>query len=249
MRRRKRLLGNPLVLAAASWLLAAYVRLVFRTTRWTWRGRERLDALARGEGGMIGAFWHNRLMMMPFIWPRSVPIHMMISSHGDGRLISKVIQRLGIETVEGSSSRGAVQALKGVIDRMKAGGCVAITPDGPRGPRMRAAAGVVAAARLAGAPILPVSLSVRHRKVLGSWDRFIVALPFGRGAFVVGDPIRVPREASAAELEAYRQQVEDRLTVLSDLADGLVGVAPISPAAVDTPVKGGGSRPGMEAGT
>ncbi|MCR9255858.1 MAG: lysophospholipid acyltransferase family protein [Alphaproteobacteria bacterium] len=237
MSRRKKLQNHPIVIAVLSWVLVNYARLVFATTRWTWRGRDHLDRIAHGSEGAIGAFWHNRLMLMPFIWPKSVPIDMMISAHGDGRIVSRVIGRLGIGTVEGSTSKGGIKALKAVVDRMKAGRCVAITPDGPRGPRMRASAGVVAAARLAGTPILPASLSVGNRKVLGSWDRFIFALPFGRGAFVVGDPIRVPRQADEAEMERLRLLVETRLTELSDEADRLVGAEPIAPAPIDTKVK------------
>lgn len=227
---QKKLKNHPIFVAAVSWIFANLTRLVFLTTRWQWQGREYLEQAAFQDEGTIGAFWHNRMMLMPFIWPKGVPLDMMISSHGDGKLISRVIGRFGIGTVEGSSSRGGRQALKGLVDRMKAGRCVAITPDGPRGPRMRAAAGVVGAARLSGAKILPISLSVSNRVVLKSWDRFIVTLPFSRGAFVVGEPISIPRKASAEELEAFRLLVEARLTELSDIADRLVGVEPILPA-------------------
>ncbi len=107
-----------------------------------------------------------------------------------------------------------------------------MTPDGPRGPRMRAGDGAVTVARLSGAPIIPATYGISRRRVLGTWDRFIFALPFGRGGLLWGDPIHVDRGADADALEAARRQVEDGLNAITAEADRLCGCTPVEPASV-----------------
>lgn len=209
---------------------AGYVRLVHLTTRWTTVGRETPEKLWAEGRPMIGCFWHNRMLLMPFIWPSDRPISMLISKHGDGRLISDIIGRLGIDTIAGSSSRGGADALRSMIATLKSGTSVAVTPDGPRGPRMHAAAGAVHAAKLAGAPLVPVSLATGRRKMLRSWDRFLVALPFARGVFVWGTPIEIAPDANEADIEAARLALESELNRVSAEADRLVGQIPVEPA-------------------
>jgi len=209
---------------------AGYVRLVHATTRWTTVGRETPERLWTEGRPFIGCFWHNRLLLMRFIWPADRRIAMLISRHGDGRLISDIIGRLGIDTIVGSSSRGGADALRAMISTLNSGISVAITPDGPRGPRMHAAAGAVRAARLAGAPLVPVSLATARRKVLRSWDRFLLAWPFGAGVFVWGKAIEIARDAGDEEVEATRRTLEAELNRISAEADRLVGQTPIEPA-------------------
>jgi lysophospholipid acyltransferase (LPLAT)-like uncharacterized protein len=219
----------------ACWAMAQYIRVVRRTGRWTVRG-DRLPRRLWAEGRpFILAFWHGRLLMMPYCWDRRVPIKMLISQHIDGRLIARTVGHFGIDTVAGSSSKGGTAALRGILKALKAGECVGFTPDGPRGPRMRASPGVVNAARLAGVPILPCSYGVTNRRVLRSWDRFLLALPFGRGILLWGDPIEVPRDADEAALEAARRAVEDSLNALTREADLLCGTEPVEPAPLPVP--------------
>jgi lysophospholipid acyltransferase (LPLAT)-like uncharacterized protein len=92
----------------------------------------------------------------------------------------------------------------------------AITPDGPRGPRYQIRDGVIALAQLTGAPIVPVSNNTGWKWRLGSWDRFQIPLPFARCAIRYGEPMRVPREATEAERERLRQELEQRLMALTN---------------------------------
>ena len=170
---------------------------------------------------------------MPYAWNRSQPIHMLISTHSDGQLIARTIAHFGLSTIDGSTTRGGTAALRGLLNVLKAGECVGVTPDGPRGPRMRASNGVINIARLAGVPIVPASYSVTRRKVLGSWDRFILALPFSRGVMVWGEPIHIDRDADEAVLESARQFVEESVNAVTTEADALCGHLPIDPAPRD----------------
>lgn len=155
---------------------------------------------------------------------------MLISSHADGRLIAKTVKWHGISTVTGSSSKGGTDALRQMVRLLGEGTTVGITPDGPRGPRMRASDGAIALARLSGAPIVPAAAATSGRRVLSTWDRLIVPLPFSRGACVWGDPIAVGRDATAADLEQARLTLEESLIAVSNRADAMVGQAAIAPA-------------------
>jgi len=221
---------NEAVRGVLCWLGAQYIRLVYRTGRWRVVGGDVPRALWEAERPFILAFWHGRLLMMPYCWNRGVPIHMLISRHPDGRIIARTVGHFGIDTVAGSSTKGGSAALRAILRLIESGACVGFTPDGPRGPRMRASMGIIHAARLSGAPIMPATFGSARRWVLGSWDRFVVALPFARGVFLWGEPLAVPREADETAQEAARQTLEARLNELTDEADRLTGTAPVQPA-------------------
>jgi lysophospholipid acyltransferase (LPLAT)-like uncharacterized protein len=231
----KRLLHGSVPRALFCWLAAQYIRLVWYTGRWRILGAEHPERFWRDGRPFIGAFWHGRILMMPCAWTTKMRMNMLISQHRDGELIARTIAHFRLATVRGSSRRGGSQALRSMLRSLKAGECVGFTPDGPRGPRMRAADGIVSLARVAGLPILPATFGVRHRKLLGSWDRFVVPLPFSRGVIIWGEPIELPLDADAAALERVRVAVEDSLNRLTDEADRTCGVAPVTPDAPAEP--------------
>jgi len=160
-------------------------------------------------------------------------MHMLISRHRDGALIADTIGWFGLKTVRGSTAKpgrerdkGATAALMDMLRKLKAGEYVGITPDGPGGPRMRASEGVAAVARLSGAPVIACAYSARRRRLLSSWDRFVVALPFTKGVFVWGEPIHVGAEARGPALDVARLKIETELTRVTREADRLAGHDP-----------------------
>lgn len=223
MRPVKRILANDAVRGFLCWLGSLYIRLVFATGRWTVVGGDIPRRLWDSGRPFILCFWHGRLLMMPYCWDRTHPIHMLISEHRDGRIIARTVGHFGIETVVGSKGRSGAAALRAMLGLLKAGDCVGITPDGPRGPRMRASDGIVTVARLSGAPIVPASFGVSRRRLLSSWDRFLVALPLTRGVVVWGQPIEVPRDADVKALETARAEVERTLNAITADADARFG--------------------------
>ena len=158
---------------------------------------------------------------------------MLISQHTDGEIISDAIGRLGLGAVRGSSRRagkeakGGVAALRALVKLLKDGISVGIAPDGPRGPRMRASEGVVAAARLSGAAVLPAACAAAPRRLLATWDRFQMPYPFARGVIVWGEPLRIGRNEDE---ETARRRIEAAITQASDEADRLVGQPVVEPA-------------------
>jgi len=239
VRLSKRILTSNAVQSVVCWLAATYIRLVYFTSRWqVVRGHIPAAYWDTGKPFIL-AFWHGRLLFVPHLWHRSGVIHMLISGHRDGQLIARTVRHLGIDAVTGSSSKGGGAALRRMVSMLKSGGYVGITPDGPRGPRMRASEGVVALARLSGAPVIPATYSTTRRRVLGSWDRFVVALPFCRGVFVWGEPIEIPRDTDSDMQEEYRQRIEDALNTLCREADQMAGQTVIEPADVMASDAGG----------
>ena len=205
------------------WVIHLYIRLVYATNRWAVE-RGEVPRRLREEGrSFVLAFWHGRLLMIPMAWQRLAPMHMLISAHRDGRIIADAVTYFGVDSIAGSSRRGGSAALRMMLKRLAAGDCVGITPDGPRGPAMQASSGIVNVARLARVPIVPVVFATSRRRVLTSWDRFHLALPFGRGVFLWGEPIEIAAELDPAGLEIARLRVEDRMNELAREADRRVG--------------------------
>jgi lysophospholipid acyltransferase (LPLAT)-like uncharacterized protein len=221
---------QPAVQGALSSLAAGHIGAVKATTRWTHINSDVAKKAWAGDEPVIVAFWHNRLLLMPYCWPSRAPFHMLISSHPDGRLISRTVAHFGIDTIAGSSRRGGLEALIGMVRKLRHGESVGITPDGPRGPRMRAGDGPIALARISGATIIPAAASVSRRIVLNTWDKLIIALPFGQGATVWGEPIRISRGASPEDMADARLRLENALTRVTNTADETVGV-PLTPPA------------------
>lgn len=222
-----------------SWLVTQYVRLAWATGRWRATGEK--AHLAKWDSGepFILAMWHGRILMMAKDWRRGVPFHMLASQHRDGQLIARAVAPFGISYIYGSTAKpgqgkdkGGMAAVREILRTLKKGECIGITPDGPRGPRMRATDGIVTIARLSGVPVIPAAWSARRRWALNSWDRFLVPKLFTTGVFVWGAPIEIPRDADEAQLEALRLKVESELTAVTNEADRLAGAPVIEPAPV-----------------
>lgn len=226
----KRLGRSRAVQRLVGLLASLYIRFVHRTSRWEHRNDTVLREFITTGAPLIVAFWHGRLLMIPTLRVRERKAVVLISQHRDGALIASAMPHFGIDTIRGSSTRGGDAALRQLLRSIRKGDIACITPDGPRGPRMHASDGIVHLARLSGAAILPVTYGVSRRRILKSWDRFIIALPFSRGVFCWGNPIRVPRNSSDADIEQARQSLEDALNSLSETADRLCNQEPIAPA-------------------
>ena len=166
----------------------------------------------------IYVIWHNRLALCLEIYRAYVRqrsgssgLAAMVSASRDGGFLSGILERYGVQPVRGSSSRRGAQALLELSGWAGRGYDLAITPDGPRGPRYGVQEGVLALAQVTGLPIIPTSYSLNWRLRLKSWDGFLVPLPFARWEVVAAPPVRVPRDATEAERETLRQQLEATL--------------------------------------
>ncbi len=164
------------------WPLALLTRL--------WAGSLRFDtstearaAIQSAEDAVVFVIWHNRLFVIPECYRRyrrGRPMYGLISASGDGAWLAAFFSHLNIGTVRGSSSRGGREAAAALVEVLRAGNSVGITPDGPRGPCYSLKAGALAVARHARAPLLLFGAEFTAAWRLGSWDRFYLPAPFSR---------------------------------------------------------------------
>jgi lysophospholipid acyltransferase (LPLAT)-like uncharacterized protein len=188
------------------------------TVRFRTEKRERFDRFAdRGEP-VLYALWHGRLLPLTY-FHRGRGIAAMISRSADGEYIARMVAGWGFEAVRGSTSRGGGEALREVARRIRGGQSVAITPDGPRGPRQRVQPGVVLAAQLTGAAILPVVAGCSRAGWPGGWDRFCIPKPFSRVVVVYGEPRHVPRELGESDLRRHMDELEQEMNELTERVD------------------------------
>lgn len=162
----------------------------------------------------IYAFWHNNQVYLAFDH-RHEPIHMLVSQSQDGEFIAQVLERMGIVTIRGSTSKGGTQALRQICQRLKDGFQSGFTPDGPKGPSQTVHGGLVAAARISGRPIVPIAVSARKKLVFNSWDKFFVPLPFNSIAVAHGRPLVIPREETDGAAE---EKIRTALNEVVDIA-------------------------------
>lgn len=138
-----------------------------RLLRWTMRVRtlnaEAVEAFWKKGQNVIVAFWHSRQLMMPYAYGGR-RISVLISRHRDGELIARTVRRFGFESARGSTTRGGATALRRLVEEARSGSDLAVTPDGPRGPREKAQPGVVELAKLTGLPILPLAFGASKKK-------------------------------------------------------------------------------------
>jgi lysophospholipid acyltransferase (LPLAT)-like uncharacterized protein len=215
-----RLIPSTLKTVVGGVLAAAIIRVLGATIRW-----ERVYLGEVGSGPAVPpcifAFWHGRMLMLPRQYRRvrgrrTRGLHMLISRHGDGRLIALAVRLLGINSVAGSSTRGGSRAFLELIRCIQTGADVGITPDGPKGPRYECKEGVVALAQKTGVPIYPVSYSTTRKWQLRSWDGMIIPKPFSRGVLIIGEPILVGSESDTGEA---RRKVQEALHEITERAD------------------------------
>ena len=212
-------------------LLAAYLWLVRRTTRFTIEPAGFIEEM-EPHLPVITAMWHGQHFMVHYGWPRGARVAALISRSGDGEINAAVLRRLGVTPIRGSGGRraakmhdkGGVAAMREMLRALSEGMTLCMTADIPKVSR-RAGLGVVTLAQLSGRPIHPIAVVTSRRFNFKSWDRASLGKPFGRGAIVLGEAVRVARDADAAALEAARLAVETGLNAVHARAYALVGAA------------------------
>jgi hypothetical protein len=198
-------------------LTAFAIYALAKTISLTWR-MSYTDRTGGVKGPIIICIWHNRiaLSMKGYTefgakrWPAK-GLAALISASKDGALLSRVYGYFGATPVRGSSSRRGRQALLELTNYIQDGFNAAITPDGPKGPKYKLQEGIIALAQITGAPIVPATVTVDRKWSLKSWDGFQIPKPFAKCEAIMIEPMRVPREATEADREALRAELERRM--------------------------------------
>ncbi len=197
---------------------AGAIRLLGRTLSIRTIGMENLDRARENGQKVLYAFWHEGLLVATYAFRRQ-GIRVLVSQHRDGEYIAQTIERMGYGTIRGSSTRGGTRALFRMAAAGAAGDDLGVTVDGPRGPRLQVKPGTLFIAGRSGLPIVPFAVASHRPRVLSSWDRFMIPLPFSTAAIAIGEPLLVPGDAPVERLEPYRLQLEQRLLDARDTAE------------------------------
>ena len=197
------------------------IKLLISTIKIVDRPNKYPERLIRQGEDVIYAYWHS-FILVPVYTARNLGIKVLISQHRDGEYISQVIERFGFLTIRGSSTRGGTKALLKLIKNPNDRATLAITPDGPRGPRFVVQPGIIFLGQKTGLPIIPVSLGLTSYWELPSWDKFRIPKPFSKAALIYGDPINIPPKLDKAKFKEYRMLLEKRLNEMNVEAEHLV---------------------------
>lgn len=214
-------LASPARRAVAA-TLAVAGSAIARTLRYRW-----LDPTGIFEPGseqrVIFSVWHNRLAVALFLYQRHVQRRLpgrrmagLVSASRDGALLTRVLELRGVLPIRGSSSRRGGAALRELSAAAAAGFDLAITPDGPRGPRYQVQPGAIAAGYLTGLPVVPVGCRLGWAWRLRTWDGFQIPFPFSVCEVHLGTPMRIPREATERDRERFRSELESAMRALND---------------------------------
>jgi len=222
---RRRLKNEPWVQRTIGVLAAEYLRLVWNTSHFTMEPAEPYR-MYESEQPVIIAMWHGQHFLLPFL-RRHYRFKVLISRHSDGEINAIAAERLGIGTVRGSGDhgrrfqiKGGVGGFIGMLEALEEGWNMALTADVPKVSRV-AGRGIIKLAHESGRPIFPVSLATSRRIVLDNWDRSEINLPFSRGAIVVGEPVRVPKDADTHVLQRARGALEKALNAATERAHAI----------------------------
>ncbi|MCT4534865.1 lysophospholipid acyltransferase family protein [Halodesulfovibrio sp.] len=206
----------PLPIPLISTAIYHLYKIWCKTLKYEEVGRERLDELWDAGTPMVTCLWHDELFPLMHA-RRQLEIIAVVSQSSDGEILAQVLEKLGLLTSRGSSSRGGVKALLRVAKTMRTSkhlGC--ITVDGPRGPRHEAKEGAVFIAHRSNAKIVPIRIAMENSYIFQkAWDKFQIPLPFSKVKIIFGEPYDLEEGKLSDEyLEKERQRLEDKLKAL-----------------------------------
>lgn len=200
------------------WLVSTAIAY---TVRFTIKGSERFEDLLSSRKGGIIALWHDRTML-PIFWCRGRGIWSIISPSADGDLQDRLVRSRGYRTIRGSSGGNAVRAFLGAAKRIRDGGVVAITPDGPRGPAKVVQLGTILLAERSECEVMPVGVACDSAWRLGSWDKHMIPKPFARAAIYFGETIKIPQCANEDERKLQAERLAEAINEADRKAETLL---------------------------
>ena len=198
---------------------SVYIYIIGLTCRRIVINKEIEEFLLKQGINPIYTFWHGRMLYFPYLYRFQNKHHILASPSKDGEIIGNLLKIYGFNIVWGSTFKKGAKALLNLIRVIKNGDSVVLIADGSRGPAFKAQDGAIKIAKLTGIPIVPMTYSVSRKKVLSSWDRFVIPYPFSKIAVKYGEPVYVPPDADDEVIELKRQELEKKLNDITEFAD------------------------------
>ena len=194
-------------------ILYILVAIIGKTIRFETDGLEKFEQIKKAGKVPIYANWHDRIFLSTYFF-RHRGIVVMSSQSYDSEYVARFIQRFGYGIVKGSSTRGGVGGLVGMIRVMRDGLPTGFTLDGPKGPRYVVKPGITLLAKKTNNPMLPFMVESKSFWQIGSWDKLHIPKPFSRAKVFVSNPIYVSPDANEKELENKRLELQNSLDEL-----------------------------------
>lgn len=195
-------------------------RATYASLRFVVVGNEHLESTWRAGQPVVFVTWHGRILPLLYLF-RDHKIVMLVSQHRDGEYLARIGRGLGYESVRGSSTRGGFRALRELVRQLRRGHSLAITPDGPQGPRETLKPGALRAARITEVPVVPVMAGSSQSWWVEGWDSFMIPRPFAEVRVAVGVPRRIARDCSVRDLQTHAKLLESQLQELKGQVDGV----------------------------
>ena len=184
--------------------------LIALTCRVRWENKDvYLNAIASDKPFVL-SMWHNCCTIAAWVL-RDSKITVMVSDSKDGEYVSRLAHYFGIETIRGSSSKGSEKAIRAALRILARKKPIAITPDGPRGPRYTMKSGALWFAASSKSPIIPLHIESSRQWVFGSWDKHSFPKPFSTIYVSVGEPLYLEREGLEDRIDQVTEQVEKHM--------------------------------------
>jgi len=233
----KKVLRNPTVQAILGWVLATYIALIRRTVRWRHEDLDKVLPYVESDIGVINLVWHSRIPIWGFLaelWARKPRKQCLVSPSADGEFLALALVRMGYPSIRMSSAKKgdatkARQAVAGFREAIKAvdeGAVLLVTPDGPRGPNEVMALGALQIAKRTGAPVFLTGIAASPHILLNTWDKVMLAAPFGRGVVTWDGPYYIPADADEAAIAQLGQDWSRALSAVARKAEALSAQAP-----------------------
>jgi len=181
-------LSKKILVKVGPFVASVLIRLIHACLRIEIIGEAPLREIWKSRQHVIFAFWHDQLLLMAKGY-RGAGASVLISASSDGEYIARTMDYFGIGSIRGSSNRRGRAAFREMVDMAIQPVDLAITPDGPKGPRHEVKEGIVQLARISGRPVVPMAFACSHGRRFASWDRFLLPHPFGRGVYAFGEPL------------------------------------------------------------
>ena len=196
--------------------------LIAHSIRWEYFEQSKKSTIFKNKHKYIFCCWHNKLFLGPHLLPRNRIINALQSSHSDGMITSVAFKCLGMNVILGSSKKNGMQAFRKMVKRLQFGESIAITPDGPNGPKEQVKEGIIKLAQMTNTPIVPLVWTTRKFKTINSWDNFVLPYPFSRGIYSFGKPIYIEKKIDENKFELERQNLENEIKRLTKILESII---------------------------
>ena len=207
---RKKLLKHFIVQQLLAFIAFIYIVFVKITSNIKYENIDSPKKYWQNKKPFILAFWHGQLMTFSYTWKINKKLNILASSHSDGRFGASIARYFKLNNIPISSDSNNL-SLRPIFKILNSNNYIAITPDGPRGPKEKVSEGIIKIAKISKVPIIPVGFESSNNFCLKSWDSFLITLPFSKCRIVWGDSITIPENLEDQEIVTYKKIIEEKI--------------------------------------